>query len=310
MSIKKVFIALAVVCLTSSGLVASPAEAQRRGGGGRGGGGHVSGGGRGGGGVVVVRRPVYVRSGFRPAVYASYGWYPAYGFYPWYASPFGYYPFYGYGYGFGYGYPYGRGYIGAVSSVRLQVEPKHARVFVDGYFAGTVDDYDGFFQRLDLEPGQHEIQLYLEGYRAVTERLYLEPGKSIKVRLAMEPLGAGEAQEPPPAPVAPSPGPPPPPGRGVRGRGPDEFQAPRPMEREGERQGFGQLAVRVQPAGAEVFVDGESWQAPEGQERLVVHLAAGSHRIEVRREGYRPFTTTVQVRSGETTPLNVSLLED
>ena len=53
------------------------------------------------------------------------------------------------------------------SSVRLEVTPRDAEVYVDGYHAGIVDDFDGMFQRLRVEPGQHEITLYHDGYRAV-----------------------------------------------------------------------------------------------------------------------------------------------
>ena len=38
--------------------------------------------------------------------------------------------------------------IVADSSMRLQVKPLDTMVFVDGYFAGIVDDFDGTFQRL------------------------------------------------------------------------------------------------------------------------------------------------------------------
>jgi hypothetical protein len=124
----------------------------------------------------------------------------------------------------------------------------------------------------------------------------------------MTPLSAGQTAEPPPRPANP------PPDEGNVGD-----QAPPPRRQvlpprapsEGamsvEAQGFGSLVIRVQPSGSEVLVDGERWQGPEGSERLVIQLPAGSHRIEVRREGSVPFTTTIQVRSGETVPLNVSL---
>ena len=36
-------------------------------------------------------------------------------------------------------------------------------------------------------------------------------------------------------------------------------------------------------------------------------LAEGPHRIEVRKDGHRPYTTTVEIRRGETVTLNVSL---
>jgi hypothetical protein len=38
-----------------------------------------------------------------------------------------------------------------------------------------------------------------------------------------------------------------------------------------------------------------------------VQLSDGSHRVEIRKSGYRTYTSTVRVRSGETVTLNVSL---
>ena len=69
----------------------------------------------------------------------------------------------------------------------------------------------------------------------------------------------------------------------------------------------GQYIVKSQPPGAEILIDGERWQGPEGEDRLVVQVAQGTHRVEVRKEGFAPFTTEITVRGGETTPLNVSL---
>ena len=65
--------------------------------------------------------------------------------------------------------------------------------------------------------------------------------------------------------------------------------------------------IRVQPADADVLIDGERWRGPGGDDRLVVQVTDGRHRIEVRKEGYQPFTTEVDVRGGESVPLNVSL---
>jgi hypothetical protein len=45
----------------------------------------------------------------------------------------------------------------------LQVIPRETEVFVDGYFAGRVDDFDGRFQRLHIQPGEHELTLCLDG---------------------------------------------------------------------------------------------------------------------------------------------------
>jgi hypothetical protein len=108
-------------------------------------------------------------------------------------GPYGWYP----PFAFGYGRPY--------SSLRLQISPRDTEVFVDGYYAGIVDDFDGFMQRLRLEPGQHAIQLYLTGHRTAEQQIYLQPGGTFRIRHVMEPLAPGEA-----APARPTPAPRPP----------------------------------------------------------------------------------------------------
>jgi hypothetical protein len=72
----------------------------------------------------------------------------------------------------------------------------------------------------------------------------------------------------------------------------------------------GALAIRVQPDGATVLVDGERWEVHDAQEPLVIHLAEGTYLIEVQKEGYRPYTAEIRVGRGETVPLNISLRPD
>ena len=227
---------------------------------------------------------------------------PFFGPYPWWAA--GAYP-----------YPYLPVYD-ARAHARLLVTPKDAAVYVDGYYAGVVDDFDGFFQNLPLSPGGHEIVLALEGFQTVHQTLYLRPDSTYKLRYTMQPLAPGQVSEPPPA--AP-PVPPPPPGSAItprtprRGAGeaippPQAPPFPTPPSRPPTRQsGYGSLVIRVQPADAEVRIDGERWMVSGDTERLVVQVAAGRHRIEVQKDGYRRFSTEVQVGPGETAPLNVSL---
>ena len=70
---------------------------------------------------------------------------------------------------------------------------------------------------------------------------------------------------------------------------------------------FGTVSVSVRPRIADVFIDGDRWVSPESSGPLVVQLAPGRHAIDVRAPGYRPFSTVVEIRRGESTPLNVSL---
>jgi hypothetical protein len=292
-------IMLVAVIPMALALIPANAEAQR--GHGRGGGGHVR-----PGPTVVVR-------GFAGGYYGSpYMWGP------YYWDPYWVGPFWG-GWGY-YGY---RGYSDNGAELRLEVKPKEAQVYVDGYYAGVVDDFDGVFQRLHVSPGDHELVLYLNGYRTVKQNLHLGVNQDSRVKHQMVPVAAGETTEPPPQPIARAAEPdageyaadprrPAEPQRPADPRRPGEPRRPAPppppdQEPAEQGQGFGSLVVRVQPAGADILIDGERWQGPEGSERLVIQLSEGSHKIEVRKEGYVPFSTTVRVRRGETAPINVSL---
>src|SRR5262249_24821507 len=92
-----------------------------------------------------------------------------------------------------YPYPYPYHYHGdADGSLKIEVKPRQAEVYVDGYYAGIVDNFDGTFQRLHAAPGEHEISLFLDGYRAVHQKIYLQPNVTFKLKYQMEKLGAGE----------------------------------------------------------------------------------------------------------------------
>lgn len=104
--------------------------------------------------------------------YDPYSWYP--GGYSTYAGP-GYYSQ-------SYGYPRSYGYGFDIGELRLQVSPRHAQVFVDGYYAGTVDDYDGAFQSLKLESGPYQIEIAAPGYETLAFDVRISPGQKINYR--------------------------------------------------------------------------------------------------------------------------------
>ena len=87
--------------------------------------------------------------------------------------------------------------------MRVLATPKQAEVYVDGYYAGVVGDFDGYFHRLHTTPGGHSITLHLEGYRTVTQNIYVRPESSFKLQLTMDKLRPGEASDPPPLPAHP-----------------------------------------------------------------------------------------------------------
>ena len=221
-----------------------------------------------------------------------------------------------------YAYPYR--FAGPESNVRLDIKPKQAAVYVDGYFAGQVDQYDGVFQRLHVTPGQHDLVVYLAGYHSIHEQLYLEPNATRKISAKMEPLRPGEPNDPVPVPANPPPDdrqmapqdqmpPRPGPRRGVPPPypPPPDNAGPGPSSPVGPVGPVGTVAIRVQPTETEILIDGERWTSPaRDDERLLVQLSEGRHVLTIHRPDYRDFSTEVNVRRGETTPINVSLTPD
>jgi hypothetical protein len=56
-------------------------------------------------------------------------------------------------------------------------------VFVDGYYVGIVDDFDGVFQHVNLEAGEHRIEVRAPGYdEAISFDVYVQPGRTITLR--------------------------------------------------------------------------------------------------------------------------------
>jgi hypothetical protein len=83
-------------------------------------------------------------------------------------------PYYG---GGGGGYYQSRGYD--TGSLRLKVGPRDAKVYVDGYFVGIVDSFDGVFQKLAVEAGTHRVEIRADGYEPAQFEIMVTPGETI-----------------------------------------------------------------------------------------------------------------------------------
>jgi len=102
----------------------------------------------------------------------------------------GYYGSYWGGYYGGPGYyptPVDYGHAYDIGELRLQVSPRNAQVFVDGGYAGTVDDYDGTFQSLKLESGSYSIRLQAPGYQTIEFNVRITPTQKITYREDLRP---------------------------------------------------------------------------------------------------------------------------
>jgi hypothetical protein len=256
--------------------------------------------------------------GYYPYYYGGY-YYPYFsfygGYYPYYD---GYYPYSGGGgYSYDYSSPYDGPYYGAgTGAVRLIVEPDNTKVYVDGYYSGVVDDYDGLFQHLDLPMGRHEIILKLEGYQTQHLKVYVTSDETLKVHYTME-KGSGESPKeivvgdpsmekyPPRLREEAADH-----DRPTADREHDEDDdAPPPahvqMRRPAPRDDASTLRLRVAPDDASIYIDGSFYGTARDVRRLDV--APGPHKIEVVRPGYKTYEKDVDADPDKATNLDVTL---
>ena len=250
----------------------------------------------------------YVYSwGYRP--YSRYGYGLGYGYYD-----------YGYSYGDYWGYYPSSGYrsyryrSGNVAQLRTLVEPAKARVYVDGYYAGIADDFDGLFQRLNVSPGRHDITFRLDGYKSHTFSVYANRDQTLKLRWDLS-KGSGETTES----IGYDNGS----DREDRDLDDREDREARALDRDADRDAareerdpsrevdsdpardrkyqpptdragrIGEVFFEVQPVDASVYVDGEFFGKAAQLAR--VELPEGRHRIEIVRPGYKTEETEVEV---------------
>jgi hypothetical protein len=121
---------------------------------------------------------------------------------PFYWGPWGgymYYDPYWWDYYYGYGYfPYGYGGYGGYThyysesdydtgGLKLKVKPREAQVYVDGYFSGIVDDYDGVFQKLRLRSGGHRIEIRSGDLQPAIFDVLIVAGETVTYRAELKP---------------------------------------------------------------------------------------------------------------------------
>ena len=112
---------------------------------------------------VASAQRVFIRGGFYGPAYYGPGWYGWYG-------PGPYWGPYGYAYGYGPSQPTG--------SVKFETKMKNASVYVDGGYAGTVEQLKTF----KLHPGTHNIELRApDGQTFYQQKVDVVAGKTLKI---------------------------------------------------------------------------------------------------------------------------------
>ncbi len=232
--------------------------------------------------------------------YRSYYWYRPY-YWGWYGVP--YYDFYWSSYDSPYysggGY-YRDGYrYRETGSIRTLVDPERTKVYVDGYYAGTVDDFDGMFQRLYVAPGRHDISFKLDGYRTHVVKVFVTADHTVKIRHDMakgmgeetvEDLTQGRQDEP---------------YRMSSDERARDLGSPRREDERRDARDSGTLRLDVRPSDASIYVDGEFYGNARRSASLT--LPPGRHRIEVVRPGYRTVEREIEVVAGRSESVSIDL---
>jgi formylglycine-generating enzyme required for sulfatase activity len=205
-------------------------------------------------------------------------------------------------------------FVLTATSISVQTDPAEAKLDVRGGLLAVP-----IGQRLLLRPGDYSIEAEHPGYRPAKLDITVTKEPNQRFALTLEKLpGRVQIETPSPARVSLN-------GQEI-GEAPGEFEiAPgkhrisiaaaryQPFAAEIEVEGAGttqtftpqlvpnwaEVNVTSEPTGAQVFVDGE----PRGTTPLKTEIVAGSHPIELRLEGFKPWTTDVQIKAGE--PMSV-----
>jgi hypothetical protein len=74
-----------------------------------------------------------------------------------------------------------------LGGVRITDAPREAQVFVDGAYVGIVDDFDGANQHLNLEAGQHRIEIHTPAAGAIAFDVDVQAGRTITLRATVGP---------------------------------------------------------------------------------------------------------------------------
>jgi hypothetical protein len=67
------------------------------------------------------------------------------------------------------------------SQIKLKVKPDRAAVFLDGAFAGTVREFNGWRQAMLVNPGRHHVKIDLTGYVPFDTDVNLLPYQKITI---------------------------------------------------------------------------------------------------------------------------------
>lgn len=71
------------------------------------------------------------------------------------------------------------------ATLKLNIEPKRAAVFLDDKFVGHASEFGGKFRSMLISPGKHRIKVELPGYRTYDTEINLLAGQKTEVKTVL-----------------------------------------------------------------------------------------------------------------------------
>ncbi|MCU0236751.1 MAG: PEGA domain-containing protein [Acidobacteria bacterium] len=184
--------------------------------------------------------------------------------------------------------------------VTMRITPDDADVLLNGRFIGAAYEYAAPDLALRLASRENELVFRKKGFREKAVDLRAYPSRRITLKFEL-------ASEGSPAPAVP-----------VAGKAGDEeaYQAqseplkPLPAEPAAvETEPFlTQVALKVTPEEASVYIDGRFWAlAPAGGQAVFLRLPPGKYAFAVFKPGYPPFSKEISVPQQEKFDLEIAL---
>ena len=69
-----------------------------------------------------------------------------------------------------------------LGGLQLDVEPRRALVYLDGWYVGLVDDFSGYYRHLETGAGSHIIEIVAPDYEPLIVDVAVSPGRTVTYR--------------------------------------------------------------------------------------------------------------------------------
>ncbi|AXI24711.1 serine/threonine protein kinase [Methanofervidicoccus sp. A16] len=131
--------------------------------------------------------------------------------------------------------------------LKISSDPSDAEVYINGEYRGNTP------LELKLDPGNYSVKVTKDGYENYETKIEIKTGKTTEVNAVLKPYGI--------------------------------------------------LKIYSTPSGAKVYIDGYY----KGTTPLTVEVSPGTHTIKIKKDGYKDYSDTVYVSSGDSKTINAKL---